>query len=167
MMGYNVDYLVLLNNNDQGHQMGRQIKERFGFGDEKIVSVSRKPNYATEDLMTFEDFDSYVLKGEASDDQAVLNSEYLQDNEMNRILVARRFYDTVQKRADEIVLSAPTVAAFQKLFEKIISGFNAIPDMEEELEKIEKDTEETPQAQAKLKRRSLFPFLNKQKEVKT
>ncbi|MCK5012628.1 MAG: AAA family ATPase [Candidatus Omnitrophica bacterium] len=156
MIGYHLEFHVLLNNNDDGYQKGKHLKERFGLGNERMLSVSRKANYTTEDLFTFEDFNSYVLKGERGEDQAVLNSEYLKDNELNRVLLARRFFDATVKATDQAALSSGTLAAFRRLFEKILSEFNTSPEIEEEPEKIEEKEEKAPEIKTK---RRLFNFI--------
>ena len=157
MIGYNMEFQVLLNNNDDGYRKGKHLKERFGLGDDKMLLVSRKPNYATEDLFTFEDFNTHILKGEGNEDQAVLNSEYLKDNEFNRVLLARKFFDAAKKKTDPIVFSNGTIVAFQRLFEKIQSGFHVLPEIEEEPEKAEALVEKAPEV--KEKRRRLFSFI--------
>ena len=159
MIGYDREFQVLLSNNAEGYQMRKHLKERFGLGNEKIIFVSKKPDYATEDLFAPEDFDAHVLKDQRSENQSILNSEYLRDNAMNRVVLARKFFDRTQKGTDQAVLSAATLAAFRKLFEKILGAFHALPGVEEELEKKEEPTEKTPEA--KTKRRSLFAFLKK------
>ncbi len=158
MIGYNVDYQVLLNNNAEGYQMRKHLKERFGLGNERIIFVSKKPDHATEDLFAPEDFNTHVLKDQKGEDETVLNSEYLRENAINRVLLAKKFLDSTQNGTDQIELSAATIASFQKVFNKIFAAFNALPE-EEAVEKIEESVEKEPEA--KVKRRSLFAFLKK------
>lgn len=158
MMGYNLEFQVLLNNDDDGYQKGKHIRERFGVGNEKMINISLKPNYMTEDLFTSEDFNNYILKGERNGDEEVINSEYLKDNELNRVLLARKFFDATRKKAGQIALSSATVVAFRMLFEKVLNGFNVGPEIEEEPVKTEEIVEKEPEPKVK-KRRRLFSFI--------
>ncbi len=159
MIGYNLEFQVLLNNNDDGYQKRKYLKERFGLESEKIIFVSLKSNYTTEDLFDFEDFNSHVLKGERNEDQAVLNSEYLRDNELNRVLLARKFFDAAGSKATgRMALSNGTIAAFRRLFEKIVSGFTVLPEIKEE-PKREEPIEKAPEAE--VRRARLFSFITK------
>ena len=163
MMGYNLEFQVLLNNNEDGYQKGKYLKERFGLGGERMISVSRKPNYTTEDLFSFEDFNNFVLNGERNDDQAVLNSEYLIDNEFNRVLLARRFYDLTSKKSSQITLSNGTIAAFRRLFEKIVRGFSVSVEIVEEEPEVKEEPVEEPPKEEKAKRPRLFSFIKQGK----
>jgi hypothetical protein len=159
MVGYGLEFQVLLNNNAEGYQLRKQLKERFGLENENIIYVSKKPDYATEDLFAPEDFHAHILKGQPENDQAVLNSEYLKAHTVNRVLLAKKFFDRTQKGIDQVLLSPATIASFRRLFEKILNAFNGIRE-EEAAEKVP----EPPKApDLKPKRRSLFDFLTKTK----
>lgn len=157
MLGYNMEFLVLLNNNDDGYQKDKLLKERFSLGDDKIAFVSRKPNYTTEDLIAFEDFNLHVLTGRRNEDQALLNSEYIRDNGLNRIALARKFFDTTGKKTGQPALSNGTIGNFRRLFDKILSGFNVPAAVEAESEKKEIPAEKAPEAVPQ--RRRLFSLI--------
>jgi len=162
MISYDLDFQLLLNHNNDGWKVGQQLKEKFGFGDEKITFVSEKLGFYTEDLFAFEDFNTHVINGEGNEEQAMLNSTYLKDNEMNKVLLARSFYEKTQRQKDNIKLSDETIAAFRNTFERILERFHALVDVPVE----EKGTESQITKQQELpkggvKRRSLFAFLRK------
>ena len=162
MIGYDLDFQVLLNHNNGGWKAGQQLKEKFGFGDEKITFVSEKLGYFTEDLFSLEDFKAHFVNGEISDDPAVLNSTYLKNNEMNKILLARSFYEKCHRQGDKIVFSDKTIAAFRDTFKKILERFHPQVDADQGLKvSISVNEKQKEPSKGGVKRRSLFAFLRR------
>jgi hypothetical protein len=164
MISYGMEFQILLNHNNDGWKIGQQLKEKFGFGDEKIIFVSEKLGYFTEDLFEREDFNNHVLTGDKNEDPDVLNSIYLKNNSKNKVLLARGFHDKVERQKIKVILSDKTITAFRNVFEKILSRFHALTEIAEE--KSDSEESEEKEAKSKLpegraKRRSLFAFLNK------
>lgn len=162
MIAYDQDFQLLLNHNNNGWKVGQQLKEKFGFGDEKITFVSEKLGFFTEDLFALEDFNAHIVSREADEERAALNSTFLKNNSMNKILVARGFYEKTERQKDKITLSDETIAAFRSVFGKILERFHAVAEDAEEVKAPESDMEKKKEPpKGGVKRRSLFAFLRK------
>jgi len=164
MIGYGMEFQVLLNHNNEGWKIGQLLKEKFGFGDEKLIFVSEKLGYFTEDLFEREDFNNHVLGGEANSDPEVLNSIYLKNNSKNKVFLARGFYDKAERQNYKMILSEQTITSFQSVFEKILNRFHIVPEGEEQKSRLEDSKEKEgleKLPEGTTKRRSLFAFLNK------
>jgi AAA15 family ATPase/GTPase len=160
LIGYDSKFQILLNNNAAGRQMEQKLKERFGLEDRNIVFASETQGDATEDLFTSADFYLNFLGQERDESQAVSNSEYLKAHNINKVLLARKFYNTMKKRNGQIVLTHRTVSAFRDVFDKIIAGFNPLPErlVDFDVRKASEDVVE-PIREEVAKRRSLFDIL--------
>ncbi len=163
MIGYNLEFQVLFNHNNDGWKVSQQLKEKFGFGDGKIIFVSEKLGYFTEDLFSREDFNEHVLKKESNEDPQILNSVYLKNQSINKVLLAREFFDKIERRKRKIVLSDKTISSFRAVFEKILSRFHILTEVVEETALVEetKTEEKKELPKENVKRRGLFAFLKK------
>lgn len=162
MISFDLDFQILLNHNNDGWKVGQQLKEKFGFGDEKIMFVSEKLGYFTEDLFTFEDFNAHVISGEGDEKQVTMNSTYLSDNAMNKVLLARGFYEKIQRQKENVKLSDETIVAFRGTFKKILERFHAlVEDVKEDKAPATADQKQKEPPKGGVKRRSLFAFLRK------
>jgi len=162
MISYDMDFQLLLNHNNDGWKFGQQLKEKFGFGDEKITFVSEKLGFFTEDLFTFKDFKAHIINGGADEEQATLNSIYLKNNSMNKVMLAKSFYEKTEQQKDRITFSDDTITAFKNVFEKILEQFHAETKDVEEIIVPKSDSEKKKEpSKGGVKRRSLFAFLNK------
>jgi len=159
LTGYGLEFQILLNHDNDSWKIGQNLKERFGFCEEKIIFVSEKPGYFTEDLFTPEDFNKHVLNQELDEENVTLNSIYIKNNNINKVLFAREFYDKVNRQKDAVELSDETIKAFRDVYEKILKKPHIfIDDLDDEV--IPSETVKTKPVGGK-KRKSLFAFLTK------
>ena len=160
LVGYDEDFQVLLNHNNEGWKFGQQLKEKFGISDEKLTFVSEKLGYFTEDLFTFEDFKDHVVCEDSIEEQATLNSTYLRNNNMNKIFLARKLYERTKAAQELPVFSTATIASFRETFVKLIDSFKGGSIEEGEENNIQEELKKDKKAsKGGVKRSSLFAFL--------
>ena len=122
LFGWDLRFVVLLDNDPAGRRTAKVLSEKLGVGSERIIFVSEEGDYSIEDLFTHDDFNSFVLQDDKNDDPAVANSKFLKKQKFDKVLLAKQFSDKV--RTAEIELSQETINAFEEVFRKIVEGFN-------------------------------------------
>jgi len=158
MVGYDLDFQVLLNNNATGCQIAQQLRQRFEL-DKEIIFVSDEPGYTTEDLFTPEDYASYVLKAVPSSDQEDALPAHQVARKRSKILVAKEFSQRMEKEKGNITLTHRTILAFREVFQKILEGFHKGSDPVAVQVQPQAD-EGLAEAEAPIKRRSIFSIFN-------
>jgi len=82
-------------------------------------SISEEDNFSIEDLFTHDDFNSFVIDKPKNNDKNVSNSKFLKDQEIDKVLLVKKFLDQVKKNKSKVKLSQTTINNFKVIFEKI------------------------------------------------
>jgi len=123
LIGLDLEFLAILDNDNEGKRIAKELSEKLSLDNTKIISVSNKDGYSIEDLFSHTDFNSFVLDDVKNGDVTVLNSKFLKDKKLDKVLLAKKFLEQVKKDKTRINLSDETFSAFKELFEKISAGF--------------------------------------------
>ncbi len=130
LLGWNLEFVVVLDNDTEGKRTAKVLSEKLGVGFERIIFVSEEDDHSIEDLFTHDDFNSFVLPGDENDDSDVANSKFLKKQpKLDKVLLAKQFSDKVRTDKSEIELSQETINAFEEVFRKISKGFTG-PDID-------------------------------------
>ena len=123
LIGWDLEFLAVLDHDNEGKKIAKELSEKLGVENKKIVFVSEQSDYSIEDLFTHEDFNNFVLDEIKNEDKSTSNSRFLKDKKLDKVLLAKKFFESVEKDKSKINLSQETVNAFKKLFEKVSDGF--------------------------------------------
>lgn len=128
LIGWDLGFLAVLDNDPQGKKTAKELREKLLIDDSRIIFISEASNFSTEDLFTHDDFNNFVLKDEESKnaDSETLNSKFLKDNKLDKVLLAKKFFEAMNDGESGIKLSEETLGAFGEVFKKIEKGFNNI-----------------------------------------
>lgn len=123
LIGWDLEFLAVLDNDNEGKRIAKELSEKLAIQDEKIILVSDQNDYSIEDLFTHEDFNNFVLDETKNDDTSILNSKFLKDKKLDKVLLAKKFFESVETDKSKVKLVQETTDAFKKLFEKVSNGF--------------------------------------------
>lgn len=120
MMGWGLNYCVVLDNDKKGRQVKKKLLEEFGATDIKIIHASENMDEEIEDLFKREDFIKYVLNeksnGIPTDKK---NSQIMKqpDNKYDKALLSKSFFEKI--KTEGISLSTVTKENFKSFLKKI------------------------------------------------
>jgi hypothetical protein len=104
--------------------VAKEIEEKLHIKREKLIFVSDKDDHSIEDLFTHDDLNNYILDDLINVDEKTLNSRFIKDSKIDKVLLAKKFFDKIKTDRSEINLSTITLDAFQNLFNKIFEAFD-------------------------------------------
>lgn len=120
MIGWGLNYCTVLDNDNKGRIVEKDIVKNFGSDGVNIIKLSRNKDDEIEDLFDRNDFIKYVL-GEKSNELPAdkTNSQILKlkDNGYDKVLLSKLFYESVS--GDGIDLIDETTQNFKSLLEEI------------------------------------------------
>ena len=120
LMGWGAK-VIYLYDNDKGKSDGsKNLRRRWLVRSELILSIMKKKG-SIEDLFSRQDFKKYILR-DASAVVTGANSEYIKQNKLEKVLLAKKFITLVHN--DSIELTKETMERAQDLFEKIKAAFD-------------------------------------------
>jgi predicted ATP-dependent endonuclease of OLD family len=123
LIGWDLDFLAVLDNDTEGHKIAKILEEKLSMVQERIIFISDKEGFSVEDLFTYDDFNNFVLDETKNTDTAILNSKFLKDKKLDKVLLAKKFFDKVKEDKSKIKLSQETTNAFKQVFDNIANGF--------------------------------------------
>jgi len=123
LIGWDLEFLVVLDNDNEGKRIKKKLSEKLTIKNKKIIFVSEQSDYSIEDLLTHEDFNNFVLDETKNKDKSVSNSKFLKDKKLDKVLLTKKFFESVKNNKSKIKLSEESINAFKQLFEKISNGF--------------------------------------------
>jgi predicted ATP-dependent endonuclease of OLD family len=123
LIGWDLEFLAVLDNDKEGKRIAKELAEKLAVENKKIIFVSDQDDYSVEDLFTHEDFNNFILNDTKNTDKPVLNSKFLKDKKLDKVLLAKKFFENVESDKSKIKLSQDTINAFKQLFERVASGF--------------------------------------------
>ncbi|RLG24459.1 hypothetical protein DRN85_07645 [Methanosarcinales archaeon] len=120
MIGWGLNYCVVLDNDRQGREADTKLSKDFGHDDIKIILVSETEDEEIEDLFERDDFIKYILDDESNESlPEKKNSQLIKQRDLNydKVLLSKSFFE----RRDEIrtSLSDNTRKSFQNLLTRI------------------------------------------------
>ena len=126
LIGWDLEFLVVLDNDSQGKRTAKELREKLLIQESRIIFISEKNNFSTEDLFTHDDFNNFVLQDEESKnlDSDTLNSKFLKDKKLDKVLLAKKFFEAMNNGESKIKLSEETLGVFRKVFRKIEEDFS-------------------------------------------
>ena len=122
LIGWGLDYLVVLDNDPEGKKIAKELSERLLVGDNQMIPISDQTGFAIEDLFTHDDFNKFVLQKTKNNDKKVSNSKFLKNERLDKVLLAKTFFETVQG-AIPADLSEETLDNFKKVCQQIDEQF--------------------------------------------
>jgi len=111
-------------NDGEGKRIAKELREKLQVCEDKIIHVSDHDGYSIEDLFTHDDFNNYVLNGVKNNDHNVLNSKFLKDENIDKVLLSKKLLELVEKDKSKVNLSQQTIDAFKIIYKKIAQCFN-------------------------------------------
>ena len=125
LIGWDLGFLAVLDNDSEGKRIAKELSEKLSIEQDRIIFISEKNGFAVEDLFTHDDFNNYVLEETKNEDAATSNSKFLKENKLDKVLLAKKFYEKVKTDKSGIKLSKETIEAFREVFDKINTGFKS------------------------------------------
>ncbi len=124
LIGWGLEFAAVLDNDKEGKKIAKELREKLDISEDRIIHISNKEGDSIEDLFTHDDFNNYVLDDDIkNNNQSVLNSTFLKDQIIDKVLLSKKFLDRVKKDNPNVKLSKSTIDKFEALFEKIEKYF--------------------------------------------
>lgn len=123
LIGWDLPYVAIFDNDKEGRESASNLEDELGIEKSLIVFVSEKEDICMEDLFAHDDFNEFVLDEEINEDEKVKNSEFLKKDELDKVLLSKKFFEKIKAPKSKIKLSESTVESFKALFKKIEKVF--------------------------------------------
>ncbi|MCB5895953.1 MULTISPECIES: AAA family ATPase [Bacillus cereus group] len=115
LIGWGVNFKVLLDNDKAGKDERKKLKDRLLLSEEQMIFVSDEPEFAIEDLFSREDFLKYIMPDlEVSEQDGEMKNSSLFKGK-SKALFAKSFKENLQKEAN-IKFTSQTIDNFTNLF---------------------------------------------------
>ncbi len=123
-VGWGLKYVALFDKDTEGIRNAEIVRKNLG----EFASVSHicdEEDCAIEDLFSENDFNKFILKNidKHKDDDTISNSKYLKGNNIDKVLVAKLFFDSARKIKTRN-LEKTTVANFKTLYANVFTALN-------------------------------------------
>ncbi len=123
-VGWGLKYVALFDKDTEGIRNAEIVRKNLG----EFASVSHicdEEDCAIEDLFSENDFNKFILKNidKHKDDDTISNSKYLKGNNIDKVLVAKLFFDSARKIKTRS-LEKTTVANFKTLYANVFTALN-------------------------------------------
>ena len=119
LIGWDLEFVAILDYDTQGERIAKELREKLSIESDRIVFISEKKGSAIEDLFTHEDFNKFVLNDTKNEDNTILNSKFLKDKKLDKVLLSKKFFEKMKDDESKFKLSEETRDAFSRVFEKI------------------------------------------------
>ena len=115
MIGWGLNYCVVLDNDAKGIKVEKELTKNFGHAGLKIIFISESKDKDIEDLFDRTDFIKYVLDENKKLPEFEKNSSLFKqkDNTFDKVLSSKLFYENTKN--GDISLSTQTMENFQKI----------------------------------------------------
>jgi len=123
LIGWDLNFLAVLDNDTEGKKILKELKEKLSVSSDQIILISDQDGFSVEDLFTYDDFNNFFLEETKNDDITVANSKFLKDKKLDKVLLAKKFFEKVKEDKSKIKLSPDTIDSFKQVFDKIVAGF--------------------------------------------
>jgi len=119
LFGWGINPIFCLDSDKSGEEIKKELQEKLGIDEKQIIKVIPSGG-AIEDIFTKEDFKKHIL--EAENDYKVSNSRYIKDNKNDKVLLAKKFYEMVEKGdISRDKLDDETIQNIKYIFERLDS----------------------------------------------
>ncbi len=123
-VGWGLKYVALFDKDTEGIRNAEIVRKNLG----EFASVSHicdEEDCAIEDLFSENDFNKFILNNidKYKDDDTISNSKYLKGNNIDKVLVAKLFFDSARKIKTRN-LEKTTVANFKTLYANVFTALN-------------------------------------------
>lgn len=122
LIGWDLEFLVVLDSDSQGKKIAKELGEKLLIEQDRIIFISERNEFSIEDLFTHDDFNAYVLEETKNDDATTSNSKFLKSKKLDKVLLAKKFFEKMRHNRLNGTLSEETIRAFRGVFEKIEAG---------------------------------------------
>ena len=122
LIGWDLEFLVVLDRDSQGKKIAKEL-EKLSIERDRIIFISEENEFSIEDLFTHDDFNAYVLEETKNEDATTSNSKFLKGQKLDKVLLAKKFFEKMNDDKLNGKLSQETIRAFRKVFEKIDAVF--------------------------------------------
>lgn len=123
LIGWDLEFLVVLDKDSQGKKIAKELEQKLSIEQDRIIFISEENEFSIEDLFTHDDFNSYVLEEMKNEDATTSNSKFLKENKLDKVLLAKKFFEKMKHGTLNGKLSQETISAFRKVFGKIDAIF--------------------------------------------
>ena len=123
LIGWDLEFLAVLDNDSEGKRIAKELSEKSLIEQDRVIFVSEQDGFAIEDLFAHEDFNNYVLEETKNEDAATPNSKFLKNKKLDKVLLAKKFFENMKDDKSNMKLSKETIEAFKEVFDKINTGF--------------------------------------------
>ena len=123
LIGWDLEFLAVLDKDSEGKRIAKELRETLLIEQDRIIFISEKSGFAVEDLFTHDDFNAHVLDETKNNDAETSNSKFLKDKKLDKVLLAKKFFEKIKGGKSDIKLSKETIEAFKEVFDKINTGF--------------------------------------------
>lgn len=123
LIGWDLEFLAVLDNDSAGKRIAKVLIEKLSVESDRIIFVSEQDGFSIEDLFTHDDFNNFVLDETKNENTAITNSRFLKYKRLDKVLLAKKFFEKVKEDQSIINLSQKTVNVFRQVFKKIDAGF--------------------------------------------
>ena len=119
LIGWDLEFLTVLDNDREGKRIARELSEKLSIDESKIIFVSNRDDFSIEDLFSHDDFNTFVLEDIKNSRQDLLNSKFLKEKKLDKVLLAKKFFEQIERDKSQTSLSQDTIGVFKVLFDKI------------------------------------------------
>ena len=123
LIGWDLEFLTVLDNDREGKRIARELSEKLSIDESKIIFVSNRDDFSIEDLFSHDDFNTFVLEDIKNSRQDLLNSKFLKEKKLDKVLLAKKFFEKIERDKSQTSLSQDTIGVFKVIFDKILAGF--------------------------------------------
>jgi predicted ATP-dependent endonuclease of OLD family len=119
LIGWDLRFVAVLDNDTQGKQAGKKLSEMLYVENKNIIYVSNNNNFCIEDIFSNSDFNKYILEDKKNNSSDITNSKFLKKQNLDKVLLAKKFFEKINDNHSQVSLSTKTVNGFDSIFKKI------------------------------------------------
>lgn len=124
LFGWGINPIFCLDSDKSGEEIKKELQEKLGIDEKQIIKVIPSGG-AIEDVFSKKDFDKYIL--EAEKDYTISNSKYIKDNKNDKVLLAKNFYEMVEKGdLSRDKLDNETIQNIKYIFQRLDSAIEEV-----------------------------------------
>ena len=123
-IGWGLQYVAMFDKDGEGERNAEVIQKNLKEL-ASIIFICDNDNCAIEDLFTTEDFNKFVLSQikEKIDDKSVTNTKFIKEQKLDKVLLAKMFYDNV-KKFKKSNFEETTLNNFNNIFKNVFAKLN-------------------------------------------
>ena len=105
LIGWDLEFLAVLDKDAEGKRIAKELREKLSIEQDRIIFISEEDGFAIEDLFTHGDFNNFVLEETKNEDAATSNSKFLKNKRLDKVLLAKKFFEKMKNGKSNINLS--------------------------------------------------------------